>query len=94
MQDLAQPVIAENMALYPEIEADHISEVWEALRWREFDRSQLNPMWTSDGFKRFYINEIAQLVNGAFVMPLMWVTQKGVVHAECLDVGILPVCRI
>jgi hypothetical protein len=90
-QDLAQPVIAENMTLYPEIEPDHVSEVWEALRWREFDYTQLNPMWTGDGLKRFYINEIAQLVDGALVMPLMWITRKGIVHAECVDVTITPV---
>jgi hypothetical protein len=81
------------MALYPEIEPDHISEVWEALRWREFDCSQLNPMWTGDGIKKFFVNEVAQLVDGSLVMPLMWVTRKGVVHAECLAVSLNLVSR-
>jgi hypothetical protein len=90
-KDLAHPVIASNMALYPEIAAGHVSEVWEALRWREFDRALLNPMWTSNWFKQFYIDEVAQLTDGSFVMPLMWVTKKGVVHAECYDLTILEV---
>jgi hypothetical protein len=91
MQDLAHPVIAGSMALYPEIEAEHISEVWEALRWKEFDHLLLNPMWTSDSFKQFYVDEVAQLASGAFVMPLMWVTKEGVVHAECYDLTVMAV---
>jgi hypothetical protein len=79
------------MALYPEIESACVSEVWEALRWREYDRSQLNPMWTADGVKRFYVDEIAQLVDDTLVMPLMWITRHGVVYAECLDVVVTPV---
>jgi hypothetical protein len=85
VQELSHPTIAANLTLYPELEPEHV-EVWQAQRWLEFDKSQLNPMWTADGLRQFYINEIARLSNGSYVMPLMWATIHGVVHAECVNV--------
>jgi hypothetical protein len=63
-----------------------VSEVWQAMRWREYDRNQLNPMWTKDGLKRFYVNELAELKDGSFVIPQMWVTFHGAVYGECIEV--------
>jgi hypothetical protein len=83
-QDLSNPEVARHLTLYPEISTGPISEVWQAMRWREFHRSELNPMWTSDGLQRFYIDELAELADGAFVVPLMWITFHGTVYAEVL----------
>lgn len=74
------------MVLYPELEPSHVSEVWEAMRWREFDKSLLNPMWTADSLKKYYVNEVARLSDGSYVMPLMWATVKTVMHAECISI--------
>ena len=48
-------------------------------------------MWTGDGIKHYYVDEIAKLIDGRLVMPLKWVTMKGKVHAECLAITRLPV---
>jgi hypothetical protein len=85
-QELSHPTIAANIVLYPELEPERVSEVWEAERWLDFDRSLLNPMWTSDSLKQYFVNEIARLVDGSYVLPLMWATVKGVVHAKCVSV--------
>jgi hypothetical protein len=83
---MSHPDVAGNIVDYPELDPDTTSEVWHALRWHEFDRSLLNPMWTADGIKQFYVDEVSQLVTGKFAMALKWVTVKGVVHAECAEV--------
>jgi hypothetical protein len=64
-----------------------VSEVWQALRWRDFDRHLLNPMWTADGLKQFYVDELAEVHDGTFVIPQMWVTFHGEVWAECTRVS-------
>jgi len=89
-QDLANPEVAKHIQLYPEVvENGPISEVWQATRWKEFQRSELNPMYAS-GLKHFYVNELAQLDNGQLVIPDMWFTWRhGAscdVYAECYDV--------
>jgi hypothetical protein len=93
-QDLSNPEVAKHLTLYPEVCKGPISEVWQAMRWREFDKSQLNPMWTPDGLKRFYVDELAQLQDGRFIIPQMWFTNDGVVHATYIDVRRLEVCSV
>ncbi|CAD6565495.1 MAG: hypothetical protein TREMPRED_001404 [Tremellales sp. Tagirdzhanova-0007] len=75
---------------YPEVDPSAIKDVWHARRWHDFDYRLLNAMWTGDGIKHYYVDEIAKLIDGRLVMPLKWVTMKGKVHAECLAITRLP----
>ncbi|KAJ6579355.1 hypothetical protein B0H10DRAFT_2198743 [Mycena sp. CBHHK59/15] len=35
------------------------------------------------GVKRFYIHEIAELADGRWVIPALWISYKGKTHADC-----------
>lgn len=96
IQDLANPTISQHLQLYPEIvENAPISQVWQATCWKEFDRSELNPMYDA-GAQHFYVDELAQLQDGSFVIPQIWFTwRQGMVvgvYAECVPVAQSPVC--
>jgi hypothetical protein len=78
-RDMANPLVAPHMRFYPEVTAGPISETFQAERWTEYDPSQLTPMF-SKGFKRFWIQEVARLADGQFIMPQLWLLRDGVVH--------------
>ena len=82
---MANPEIAANIQLYPEIVEGPLSEVWQAGRWKEFKRSELNPMF-AHGLKHFYVDELAELDSGDIVIPLIWIKWRGEVYADCIDV--------
>lgn len=49
-----------------------ISEVWHAQKWRkDIDRHFLSPMY-DDGFRHYFIDELAQTRSGGLVIPLRW----------------------
>lgn len=49
-----------------------ISEVYHAKKWhRDIDRHFLSPMY-DDGLRHYFIDELAQLKDGRFVVPLRW----------------------
>jgi hypothetical protein len=70
------------MQFYPEETDGPISEVWQAGRWKEFSPSELTPMFAR-GLQHFYIDEVCQLGNGLFVMPLTWIKRGGEICADC-----------
>jgi hypothetical protein len=74
--DMANPLVAPHMHFYPEETDGPISETFQAERWTEYHPSQLTPMY-SRGQKRFWIEEVAQLVNGRFVIPRTWIIRNG-----------------
>jgi len=48
---------------------------------------QLTPMWADWKYaphKHFYINEVAQLKDGKFVLPLRWIIFEWKEHVEVL----------
>ncbi|KAJ7888627.1 hypothetical protein B0H14DRAFT_3081939 [Mycena olivaceomarginata] len=61
-----------------------ISETFQAERWTEYHPSQLTPMY-SRGQKRFWIEEVAQLVNGRFVIPRTWIIRNGELTTDVSD---------
>ncbi|KAJ7230002.1 hypothetical protein GGX14DRAFT_344444 [Mycena pura] len=89
-RDFANPAVAPHLQLYPEITKDGpVSETWQAARWLEYDPSQLTPMF-SVANKRFWVNEIAQLKDKSFVLPLAWIKQNGVLTSPSSVVTRLP----
>ncbi|KAJ7866209.1 hypothetical protein B0H14DRAFT_2573484 [Mycena olivaceomarginata] len=71
-----QPPCCPAYALLPRGTDGPISETFQAERWTEYHPSQLTPMY-SRGQKRFWIEEVAQLVNGRFVIPRTWIIRNG-----------------
>ena len=37
--------------------------------------------------KRYYVHEVAELVDGRWVIPALWIKFRGTMHADCHLVG-------
>ncbi|KAK7463484.1 hypothetical protein VKT23_006832 [Stygiomarasmius scandens] len=84
-KNFENPETAPYILLYPEDVDDHsLSEFSQFSRVREHP-DQLTPSFRK-GNKRFYVNELALLDDGRFVIPTMWVMYHGHVHAYCKEV--------
>ncbi|EJD36693.1 hypothetical protein AURDEDRAFT_73929, partial [Auricularia subglabra TFB-10046 SS5] len=83
--EFANPQIAPHFHPYPEIQPNGISEAWEASRWREIPRDLLPPMMAL-GNQHFFLDELAQLANGQFIVPHEWVTVQGARCGLCRTV--------
>ena len=81
------------MHFYPEETVGPISEVWQAERWKEFKPSELTPMY-SRGLRQFFIDEVAQLSSGEYVIPHDWVIRNGELTSRCSTVSVTPVSNI
>ena len=64
-----------------------ISEVYHAQKWRkDVDRRMLSPMYDA-GSCHYYINELAQLKSGNFIIPVRWLEgQDGNILADAYAV--------
>ncbi|KAJ6592424.1 hypothetical protein B0H19DRAFT_1204789 [Mycena capillaripes] len=74
--DMANPLVAPHMHFYPEETDCPISETYQAERWLEYTLSQLTPMF-SKGHKQFWIEELAQLKDGTYVIPHTLIVRNG-----------------
>ncbi|THU88819.1 hypothetical protein K435DRAFT_729596 [Dendrothele bispora CBS 962.96] len=88
-RQFANPQVVPHMNFYPEETDGPISEVWQAERWKEFDPSDLTPMYSKNG-KQFYIDEVAMLQDGRVAIPRIWIKRRGTLHADCNMVEIAP----
>lgn len=70
-QEMANPNVCKHLHFYPEDARDHLSEAWQAARWRDELHSGLTtPMARVNG-QDFYIDEIS-LMRGGACMPRRW----------------------
>jgi len=79
-----------HMHFYPEETVGPISEVWQAERWKEFRPSELTPMY-SRGLWQFFIEEVAQVSSGEYVIPHDWVIRNGELTSRCSMVSVTSV---
>lgn len=91
-QDFANPEIAKHLHFYPEETSGPVAEVWQAEHWTEFDPSERTPMYVQ-GLKQYFVNEVAQLGTGSYVLPLSWITRDGRLCTDCHNVTVLSDVR-
>ncbi|KAF8519952.1 hypothetical protein JB92DRAFT_3112037 [Gautieria morchelliformis] len=79
--DYANPQIAPLLCFYPEEKEGCVSEIWQMKRIKELPAEQLTPM-VRKGLKDFYVNELAELRSGEYVIPHMWIIRNNVMCAD------------
>ncbi|KAJ7503663.1 hypothetical protein B0H11DRAFT_2222291 [Mycena galericulata] len=90
-KDWANPETRKFIHVYPEIPEDGvIREIWHAQKWRkDMDLDSLSPMYAA-GHCHYYVNELALLKTGKFVIPIRWIQYKRAVCADAFEVIIDP----
>jgi hypothetical protein len=81
-------LIRKYLHVYPEIlEAGRPkSELWHFDKWaKELDLDILSPMFDNGGI-HYYVNEVAQLVNGDLIIPFRWVIFRDEVCCQSFNV--------
>ncbi|KAG9120930.1 hypothetical protein FRC07_003332 [Ceratobasidium sp. 392] len=85
-RDFSNPLIAPYVVKHPEDSGGKISEPWQAKKWRDdIPLEHLTPTY-ADGGKMYYVNELARLHNGSYVIPKRWITRDGQLTADCWPV--------
>ncbi|KAF7296843.1 hypothetical protein MIND_00915600 [Mycena indigotica] len=80
-RDFSNPLIAPHLHLYPEeVIGGPVTERWQAQRALDYFPNELTPMF-SNGHRRWWINEVAQLRDGRFIIPQTWIVRSG--HLTC-----------
>ncbi|KIJ90420.1 hypothetical protein K443DRAFT_686767 [Laccaria amethystina LaAM-08-1] len=93
--DWANPSVCNHLCRHPVIPSDGvISEVYHAQKWRkDMDRNMLSPMYDG-GDRHYYIDEVARLKSGEFVIPIWWLEdEKGEVFADAYTITTDTSCR-
>ncbi|TFK86355.1 hypothetical protein K466DRAFT_550568 [Polyporus arcularius HHB13444] len=83
-KDYSNKDTREHLQVYPEILEDgSIREVFHAAKWHSgYDLSDLSPMYDRGSGYHYYVNEVAQCLNGDLIVPYRWVVFRGRVHAD------------
>ncbi|KAI0317830.1 hypothetical protein OF83DRAFT_1171639 [Amylostereum chailletii] len=87
-EDLANPLVAPEIVRYPEVCSDgKVSESWQAKKWIEdVGLDELTPMVIHRN-QHFYVNELAQLEDGGYVLPIRWIKRDGVMCGDVFRVS-------
>ncbi|KAJ7767826.1 hypothetical protein B0H16DRAFT_1787465 [Mycena metata] len=84
-KDFANPEVAPYIQRYPEdVAGGPISEIWQVKdgKWHDIHLDALTPSILI-GHHRYYIHEVAELSDGRWVIPALWIVSKGVTFADC-----------
>ncbi|KAJ7453824.1 hypothetical protein FB451DRAFT_1050100 [Mycena latifolia] len=84
-KDFANPEVAPHIQKYPEdVAGGPISEIWQVKdgKWHDIPVDALTPSILI-GYQRYYVHEIAELADGQWVIPVLWIVSKGETFADC-----------
>ncbi|KAJ6456980.1 hypothetical protein C8R45DRAFT_1064760 [Mycena sanguinolenta] len=84
-KDFANPEVAPHIQKYPEdVAGGPISEFWQVKdgKWHNIPLDELTPSILV-GYTRFYVHEVAELSDGRWVLPALWIVCKGKTYADC-----------
>ncbi|KAJ7865623.1 hypothetical protein B0H14DRAFT_3598711 [Mycena olivaceomarginata] len=86
--DYVNPTTRRLLNFYPEIRADGaVREFYQPGKLvTEMDLDALSPMYDAGGNVHYYVNEVARLKDGRYIIPIRWVVFNGVVHADVLAI--------
>ncbi|KAJ7622956.1 hypothetical protein B0H17DRAFT_1164467 [Mycena rosella] len=77
-KDFANPEVAPHIQKYPEdVAGGPISEIWQVKdgKWHDIPVDALTPSILIE-YQRYYIHEVAELVDGRWVIPVLWILQE------------------
>ncbi|KAI0750146.1 hypothetical protein C8Q80DRAFT_1100350, partial [Daedaleopsis nitida] len=80
-QEMANPRVRPHLHTLPEDSGEHLSEAWQASRWRtELDPNLACPM-VRIGTQDYFVYEPARLQDGSVCMPVRWFMRGGQLFA-------------
>ncbi|KAJ7811521.1 hypothetical protein B0H13DRAFT_1666758 [Mycena leptocephala] len=84
-KDFANPEVAPHIQKYPEdVDGGPVSEIWQVKegKWHNIPLDELTPSILV-GHARYYIHEVAELVDGRWIIPALWIVSKGKTYVDC-----------
>jgi hypothetical protein len=87
LQDFSNPLVRPHLHFYPERPDGPITEIWHTDKWRgDLDPTNFSPMYNDLQGRHYYINELAWMKNGGYIIPVRWVKWRGCLHADAYQV--------
>ncbi|KAF8263119.1 hypothetical protein EI94DRAFT_1704260 [Lactarius quietus] len=85
-EDFANPLVRPHLMFYPEDLQGKVCEAWQAQKWlAEAGLDNLSPMVVFRD-QHFYVNELAECVDGSYVIPVRWVMRNSVLCGDVCQV--------
>ncbi|KAJ7614819.1 hypothetical protein FB45DRAFT_1108964 [Roridomyces roridus] len=84
-KDFANPEVAPHINKYPEdVDGGPLSEIWQMKdgRWHNIPLDTLPPSILVRSL-RYYIHEVAELNDGRWIIPVLWIKCKGAMYVDC-----------
>ncbi|KAJ7825594.1 hypothetical protein B0H13DRAFT_1918579, partial [Mycena leptocephala] len=84
-KDFANPEVAPHIQKYPEdVDGGPVSEIWQVKegKWHDIPLDELTPSILV-GHARYYIHEVAELADGRWIIPALWIVSKGKTYVDC-----------
>ncbi|KAJ7644882.1 hypothetical protein FB45DRAFT_735642 [Roridomyces roridus] len=84
-KDFANPEVAPHINKYPEdVDGGPLSEIWQMKdgRWHNIPLDTLPPSILVQSL-RYYIHEVAELKDGRWIIPVLWIKSKGTMYVDC-----------
>ncbi|KAJ7810392.1 hypothetical protein B0H13DRAFT_1460805, partial [Mycena leptocephala] len=86
--ECANPAIRSQFHLYPEVNTNgSVSEIWHGDKLCEqLNPNLLTPMFDAGQGVHYYLDELSQLTDGRFVIPVRWIKVDKLMHVDVYPV--------
>ncbi|KAJ7912613.1 hypothetical protein B0H13DRAFT_2232426 [Mycena leptocephala] len=84
-KDFANPEVAPHIQKYPEdVASGPVSENGQVKegKWHDIPLDELTPSILV-GHTRYYVHEVAELSDGRWIIPALWIVSKGKTYVDC-----------